>query len=487
MFTSALRRKLYLGLGAGLALIAGLAIALASGAPQAALAQAQGPDVTVYNSNIAVIKETRNFELDKGVNVVNVTDVPSGIQPDTVLFRSTTDPDATVLEQDYEYDLVGTEALLQKYIDQEIRIVSDDGTIYEGVLLNAGGDVILQDADGGVQVIKFDQIREYSFPALPEGLITKPTLVWTVDATKAGNHTTEITYLTNGLGWEASYVLLLADDSKSIDLDGWITLNNQSGASYKDAKLKLVAGDINRAPQPTPVFKFESDTVMEAAAAAPAVAERSFAEYHLYQLQRPVTIKDNQTKQVQFVSASDVKAEKAYTYDGSTPYGGYGPIYDTGFGNTGNTKVDVSLTFNTGKDGVDAELPRGVIRMYQADIDGSELLIGEDTIDHTAKGEDVSLTIGQAFDLVGERTQTDFNRIGDNVVEETYEIELRNQKESEDVTIRVVEHLSRGTNWEILDASPESFEKTDSSTIEWQVPVPAQGKATVKYTVRYTF
>lgn len=487
MSTFSFRRKLALGLGAAVLLAAGLTAALATGDPLAALAQAQGPEVTVYNSNIAVIKERRQFDLEKGVNLVPVSDVPSGILPDTVLFQSTTDPDAAVLEQNYEYDLVGSQTLLQKYIDKEIRVVTDDGTVYEGVLLSADSDVILQDAGGGVQVIKYDQIREYSFPALPQGLITKPTLVWTVDATKAGSHDTEITYLTNGLSWNASYVLLLADDSKSLDLDGWITLDNRSGASYTQAKLKLVAGDINRAATPIMVKRFESDVVLEAAAAAPAVEERTFAEYHLYEMQRPVTIKDKQTKQVQFVSASDVEAEKTYTYDGSMPYGGYGPIYDPGFGNTGNTRVAVSLKFNTGKDGVDAELPSGVIRMYQNDVDGAQLLIGEDTIGHTPKGEDVTLTIGQAFDLVGERKQTDFERIGDNVVEESYEIELRNQKEDEDVTIRVVEHLSRGTNWQILDASPEDFEKTDSSTIEWQIPVPAQGTATVKYTVRYTF
>jgi hypothetical protein len=476
-----------LGLAAGLILAAGLTLSLTSTAARSALAQAQGPEVTVYNSNIAVVKERRQFELDKGVNLVDVTDVPSGILPDTVLFRSTTDPDAAVLEQNYEYDLVGSQTLLQKYIDEEIRVVSADGTAYEGMLLSAEGDVILQDASGGVQVIKYDQLREYSFPALPEGLITKPTLVWAVDATKAGRHETEITYLTNGLNWNASYVLLLADDSKSVDLDGWITLNNQSGASYQGAKLKLVAGDINRATTPEIFRRVELDFATEAAAPIPAVEERTFAEYHLYEMQRPVTIKNKQTKQVQFVSAGGVEAKKTYTYDGSTPYGGYGPVFERGFGNTGNTKINVSLTFNTGKDGVDAELPAGVVRMYQSDIDGAQLLIGEDNLGHTPKGEDVTLTIGQAFDLVGERKQTDFERIGDNVVEESYEIELRNQKESEDVVIRVVEHLSRGTNWQILDASPLDFEKTDSATIAWQIPVPAQGKATVKYTVRYTF
>lgn len=481
------RRRLAIGVAIAMLLVAGLALTLAYAAPRSALAQAQGPEVTVYNSNIAVVKETRQFELDQGVNLVDVTDVPSGILPDTVLFKSITDPDAVVLEQNYEYDLVGSQTLLQKYIDEEIRVVSDDGTVYEGVLLSADGDVILQDASGGVQVIKYDQIREYSFPALPAGLITKPTLVWAVDATKSGQHETELTYLTNGLNWNASYVLLLADDSKSLDLDGWITLDNQSGASYKGAKLKLVAGDIHRAATPMMVKRIELDFAMETAAAAPAVEERTFAEYHLYEMQRPVTIKDKQTKQVQFVNAGDVAAKQTYTYDASLPYGGYGPIYEPGFGSTGATKVSVSLTFNTGKDGVDAELPAGIIRMYQSDVDGAELLIGEDKIGHTAKGEDVTLTIGQAFDLVGERKQTDFKRIGDDVIEETYEIELRNQKESEDVVIRVVEHLSRGTNWQILDASPQDFEKTDSATIEWQVPVPAQGKATVKYTVRYTF
>ncbi len=480
------RHKIIWGLSMGLALAAGLALALATGAPQAVWAQAGGPDVTVYNSNIALVKETRQFELNKGANTVDVTDVPSGIVPDSVHFRSLTDPDASVLEQNYEYDIVGSEKLLQKYVDQPVQITTQDGSVHAGKLLSGASDVILQNEEGGVEVFKFDQIRQYSFPALPEGLITKPTLVWTVEATKAGKHNAELAYLTNGLNWEANYVLVLAQDSKSLDLDGWITLDNHSGATYRNARLKLVAGDINRAEKVLPVAFARQDMAMEAAA-APQVEQRQFAEYHLYELRRAVTIKDNQTKQVQFLTTSDVPSDKIYTYDASTPYGGYGPIYDPGFGNTGNTKVAVSLTFNTGEKGVNAQLPRGVVRMYQADVDGSPLLIGEDQIDHTAKGEDVTLTIGQAFDLVGERKQTNFKRIGDNVVEESYQIELRNQKEEEAVTIRVVEHLSRGTNWEILDASPESFEKTDSSTIEWQIPVPAQGKAMVKYTVRYTF
>lgn len=469
-------------------IMTGLVVVLATGTTLPAAAQEGGMDVTVYNSNIALVKESRQFDLREGINQVNVTDVPSAIIPETVYFRSLTDPDAVVLEQNYEYDIVGTQKLLEKYIDQPIQIVTQDGTSYEGTLLSGSNDVILQDEDGGVQVIKFDQIRQYSFPALPDGLITRPTLVWMVDASKAGRHNAEIAYLTNGLNWKADYVLVLAQDSKSLDLDGWVTLDNRSGATYKDARLKLVAGDINRVPVGRGVnVDYAMAAEVERPAPTPPIEQREFFEYHLYEVTRPVTIKDNQTKQVQFVSSAGVDAEKIFVYDGSIPYYARGPILDPGYGNTGNTKVTVQLKFNTGKEGVDAQLPRGTVRMYQADTDGSPLLIGEDTIAHTPKGEDVTLTIGDAFDLVGERTQTDFKRIGDKVVEETYKIELRNQKEDEAVEITIREHLSRGTDWEITQASPEDYTKVDSTTIEWVVPVPAQGKTTVTYTVRYQF
>jgi len=476
------------GLAISLASLAGVALLLLTAAPRQATAQPDGVDVTVYNSNIALVKESRQFDLEAGVNRVDVTDVPAAILPETVFFRSLTDPDTVVLEQNYEYDIVGSQKLLEKYIDLPIEIVTQDGSTYNGTLLSGVNDVILQGEDGGVQIIKFDQIRQYSFPALPDGLITKPTLVWMVDAGQEGEHDTEIAYLTNGLNWQADYVLVLAEDSESLDLNGWVTLDNRSGATYEDARLKLVAGDINRVP----VGKGGGyDMVMEEAvmarAPAPQVEQREFFEYHLYEVVRPVTIKDNQTKQVEFVTASDSPAEKVYVYNGSIPYYTRGPIIDPGYGNTGNTKVDVQLSFNTGDEGVDAQLPRGTVRMYQNDVDGSPLLIGEDFIDHTPKGEDVTLNIGEAFDLVGERTQADFKRIGETVVEESYEIELRNQKPEEDVEIRVVEHLSRGTNWEIVDTSHEDFEKIDSNTIQWTLPVPAKGNAILTYTVRYSF
>ena len=293
------------GLVFTLVLVAGLAIAAGTGRLHSALAQAEGPKVTVYNSNIAMVSESRQIDLKEGVNSVSITDVPSGILPETVRFRSLTDPAATVLEQNYEYDLVGTEKLLQKYIDQTIKVVTQDGETHEGRLLSSAGDVVLQDTSGAIEALKFDQIRSYSFPALPEGLITRPTLVWTVDATKTGKQDTEIAYLTNGLNWHADYVLLLAKDNKSLDLDGWVTLDNQSGATYTDAQLKLVAGDINRLPQE--MAKRDMMAVSAPAAmAAPAFEQRTFSEYHLYELARPVTIKDLQTKQIQFLTTSGV-------------------------------------------------------------------------------------------------------------------------------------------------------------------------------------
>lgn len=475
------------GLVFTLVLVAGLAVVAATGHVRGALAQGEGPKVTVYNSNIAMVSESRQIDLKEGINNVSITDVPSGILPETVRFRSLSDPEATVLEQNYEYDLVGSDKLLQKYIDQDIKVITQDGETHEGKLLSSAGDVVLEDASGAIDAFKLDQIRSYSFPALPEGLITRPTLVWTVDATETGLQDTEIAYLTNGLNWKADYVLLLAEDNKSLDLDGWVTLNNQSGATYTDAQLKLVAGDINRLPQEM----VKSDMMFEAAPAAmatPAFEQRTFSEYHLYELAQPVTIKDLQTKQVQFLTTSGVPSVPAYVYDASQPaIFGSGPIFDPGYGNTGNTNVRLTVTFNTGADGVDAQLPAGSIRMYQNDIDGSPLLIGEDAINHTPKGEDVTLTIGNVFDLVGERTQTDYKQISDKVVEETYTVEIRNQKENDDVTVRVVEHLSRGGNWEIVKASPDTWKKTDSNTIEWSLPVPAQDKATITYTVRYTW
>ncbi len=483
-----------------LALAATIAVLLTGSAFAAAAAwQGSGPvtpgpasavALTVYNNDLALVNETRPLTLTRGVNEVRYSGVPSQIDPTSVHFASTTDPSGTsVLEQNYEYDVVGSEKLLEKYVDQEISVVTEDGTAYTGTLLNGQGDVILQDQSGKITSLRRDVIRSYNFPALPAGLITRPTLVWTLDAGQAGRQTADVSYLTHGMNWYANYVAMLNDDETAMDLNGWITLDNRSGASYEDAKLKLVAGNVNVAQ---PEAKVSYDLMAREAAAptaTPAVVQRPFFEYHLYQVERPVTVSNNQTKQIEFVNGSGITTTKFFVYDGSgiTFYPGSGPIYDQGYGAGSNTDVKTMIEFRTGKEsGLDAPLPAGVIRLFKKDIDGSSLLIGEDQIDHTPVDETVRLYVGDAFDIKGERTQTDFNRLGDDVVEESFRIVIRNHKES-DVEVRVVEHLYRWSNWEIVKTSDENFTKLDAQTIEWRLPVKAGGESEVTYTVRYSF
>jgi len=457
-----------------------------SAAQPAAQAAGTGVELTVYNQDLALVKERRMLELDEGLNEVHFSDVAAQIDPTSVHFRSLTDPEGTVVwEQNFEYDLVGSERLLEKYVDQGIRLVTEDGTVYEGTLLSGARDIILQREDGGVTVVQRDRVQEFSFPELPEGLITRPTLVWLLEAETAGEHETEVTYMTSGINWSANYVVLLAQDEESLDLDGWVTLDNRSGATYKDAKLKLIAGDIHRVPRVEVVKEALMYEAMPRAVPTPPVEEREFFEYHLYEVQRPVTIKDKQTKQIEFVAASGVPVEKFFVYDGARGlrFWGY-PQTDPSYGaQTGNTKVQVMLEFKTGEDGVDAELPRGTVRVYKEDVDGAHLLIGEDTIDHTPKDEQVRLYVGDAFDIVGERVQTDFKKLGDRALEESYRITLRNHKD-EDVEVRVAEHMFRWSEWEIVVESDE-HEKLDAQTVEWRVTVPADGEAEVTYTVRY--
>lgn len=444
--------------------------------------------LTVYNQGSALVRDRRQFELSKGFNEIAFREVAASIDPTSVLFKSITDPEGlVVLEQNYVYDLVGTSALLNKYLDQKIQVVTNDGEVHAGLLLSGRDDLILQESSGEVTVIKSAEIQRFSFPELPDGLITRPTLVWQLLANQAGTQDVEITYLTSGISWRADYVLLLADDDSSLDLDGWITLNNTSGATFEDAQLKLIAGDLQRiSPEGYAVDRAYTEE-MPLSGAAP-VEEREFFEYHLYEIPRPVTVHDNESKQIEFVSAAGVPAEKFFVYDGLQCRGGYwycsfygSARTDPSYGIATNTKVMVMVEFDT--ENVDADLPAGRIRLYQQDIDGAALLIGEDSIDHTPKGEEIRLYVGDAFDIVGERIQTDFRRPRENVLEEDFKITLRNHKD-EAAEVRVVEHLSRWSEWRIT-SSTSDYVKMDSSTIEFRVNIPANGERTIRYTVRY--
>lgn len=447
-------------------------------------------ELTVYNQNLALVRESRVLNLKSGLNEIVYTDVSAQIDPTSVSFRSLTDPlNTVVLEQNFEYDIVGSERLLQKYLDREIAVQTQDSRVYTGTLLSAAGDVVLQAPDGTLNVLKFDQIRTYTFPALPEGLRTRPSLVWLVEAAQAGDHDTETTYLTRGLSWSADYVLLLNQESTSFDLNGWVTLENRSGTNYTDATLKLVAGDINLVQQ-FMVEKMAEDMVMAAPARA-QVEQRQFFEYHLYQVQRPVTVKDQQTKQIEFVSRAGVPVTRFYVYEGASGFRFWGsPITDPGYGaQTGNTNVTVMLEFRTdATSNLETQLPAGRVRIYQEDVDGNPLLVGEDRIQHTPKDETVRLTVGSAFDIKGERVQTDYRQLGDSGAEETFRITLRNHK-AEAVEVRVVERMYRSGQWRILretiNGQPAQHTKLDSQTVEWRVNVPANGETVLEYAVQY--
>ena len=443
-----------------------------------------GIELTVYNQDLGLVKEVRALDLEAGDNVVRFSDVAAMIQPTSVSVVSLTDPEGmAVLEQNYEYDLVNSNRLLQRYIDQEISVRTTEGTNVSGTLLSGTDDLILSTASG-VRVIKLSQVQEFTFPALPEGLITRPTLVWLLRATAAGEQDVRVTYLTQGINWQADYIAMLNEDDTALALNGWVTLDNRSGTTYRDARLKLVAGDVHRAERDV-----EEAILMEKAAgiptAAPQVEERAFFEYHLYEVQRPVTVQDRQTKQIEFASAPEVGAEKVFVYSPSPQFfPRYGTITDPSYGVQSDTKVQVRVEFtNSDENGLGLPLPRGTVRVYKEDVGGGAELVGEDSIDHTPKDEDISLYLGDAFDVVGERVQIKFRQIGERSIEESYEITIRNHK-PDDIVVRVIEHLFRAQDAEITDSSVEP-QMLDATTARWDLSVPADGEAKVNYTVLY--
>jgi hypothetical protein len=487
-----MRRKFALLLS--IAALAALTLSVAAQetpVPEPEPLQPDGVSLTVYNRGTALVQDRRTFTLEEGESVVNFTDVASTIDATSVNIKSLTDPEGTVvLEQNYVYDLVDTSALLMRYIDEQVSVTMSDGTVYTGILLSgAYGDIILREESGQVVVLHSAEARDVRFPALPDGLITRPTLRWFLNSIAGGEQQMELTYLAGGMTWTADYNFLLEPDNTALDVTGWVTVTNTSGTTYRDAQLKLIAGDVNRVTE-----MFADGMIMEERAMAaaptmtPGVEQREFFEYQLYEVARRVTLNSNETKQVEFVSETAVPATTFYVYDGSYPfYGYYSPIYDTGYGQTGITTVGTYLEFTTDEDGgLGADLPAGRIRVYQQDIDGSALLIGENSIEHTPEGEDVQIYLGNAFDLVGERKQLSFNQLSRDVYQETYEIRLRNRKDDETVEIRVPERLFRWSNWEILNSSHE-FTKTDSASIEFRVDVPPGEETVITYTVQYVF
>lgn len=430
-------------------------------------AQGKQVSITIYQNNFGLVRDVREMELKAGVQEIRFTDVASQIDPTSVHFKSLTAPDqVAILEQNYEYDLVSAEKILQKYIDQVVQLYTKEGKIFEGKLLSAGGNVVLEKKDGGIQSIAMANVQNVDFPKLPAGLITRPTLVWYLSNEKDGKHSMETSYVTEGIGWHTEYVALVNSNDTKLDLSAWVSVNNQSGTDYESAKLKLIAGDVHRVTQPPPRHMDYEVQAMAKAAPVRQFEEKAFFEYHLYTLQRAATIKNNQIKQLSLFPTATTPVKKIYEYDGSK----------------NEKKVNVKLEFeNTEKNGLGIPVPAGKVRVYKSDEDQSQVFIGEDRIDHTPKDEKIRLYVGDAFDVVGERKQLDYKQLGNRAQEETWEIKLRNHKK-EDIEVLVTEHL--WGDWEIRQSS-HAYNKKDASTIEFIIPVKKDAETIVKYTVLY--
>jgi hypothetical protein len=442
-----------------------------------------GVSVTIYNQGTALVQDRRTFDFDAGLNLVNFTDVASGIDPTSVSFKATSDPlGTTVLEQNYVFDLVNSSALLARYLDEMIQVTLDDAsatTLVGQLLSGRGGEIILRKEDGQIAVVSMAQVRDIHFPNLPEGLITRPTLRWLIESINGGEQNVELTYLTTGINWTADYVVILNNENSGLNLNGWITLTNTSGTAYRQAQVKLVAGDVNRLPE-YGVMDMDEMYYLETERSAreDKVQQRDFNQYKLYEIGRAVTVGNNETKQVEFVTGAGVPAITYFVYESSPYFYNYGyALTDQYYGQSGVRDVQSWLEFTTAEEnGLGADLPAGRIRVYQEDIDGAALLIGEN----------VEIYLGNAFDLVGERTQTDFQLVSRRVLKETYEIRLRNRKDNETVQIRVPERLFRWSNWEILSTSHE-YQKLDSNTIEYRVDVEPGKEVVITYTVQYSW
>ncbi|MBE2182524.1 MAG: hypothetical protein IAE89_03775 [Anaerolineae bacterium] len=441
--------------------------------------------ITIYNQGTSLVQDRRKFTLAKGANHLSFTDVAEQIDATSVQFLSRTDPAGTgVIEQNYAYDLVDLFALLRRYIDQNVEIITEDGTLYSGVLLSGRNEIILRADNGQIVAIARDKVRDLRFPDLPGGLITRPTLRWLLESEAGGDQELELTYLTGGLNWTADYVVLLSGGKDALDLNGWITVNNTSGAAYEQAQVKLVAGDVHRIEADMVMFD-ASPKMLRAAAPAPAVEQREFFEYQLYEIKRPVTVADNEQKQVEFARGAGVKGRLIYTAEASRYFNlpKETPAYVAGE----PLQISQYLEFSTGRDGgLDADLPQGRVRVYQRDTDDAALLIGEDRIKHTPKGETVRLKLGSPFDLVGERTQTDYRVVSKSTVEEAWKLKITNRKDTDTVEVRIVQKLYRFNEWKVMQSS-QPYEKLDANTLLYTITVPPQDIAVVEYRMRYSW
>jgi len=438
-------------------------------------------NVTVYNSNIALIRDVRNLALPSGTFRLKFMDIAATVNPATVHFRSLNEPDKLgVIEQNYEYDLLEPAKLLHKYVGKEVTLVrsyQDNGTTKHEEIKAT----LLSDNNGQVWRIGNDIVtgtyaESYRFPEVPANLYDRPTLLMSLENSGGRKQQVEASYLANNLSWNADYVLTVARDDKNADLDAWVTVVNNSGTAFRNAHLQLVAGELNRVQPPAPA-QAEYVRKMAVAAAAPQFQQEAFSEYHLYTLGRKTSVEDKETKQISLLQGSGVPVEKIYMVNGQSYY------YRSQQAPGAPLKDPVLVYYkfrNEEKNGLGIPLPAGNVRVYQKDSRGGILFAGEDRIDHTPKDEDVNIHIGNAFDVVAEHKQTDFKHVDTHTWEFEYEVTLRNHKDAP-IVVQVNEPI--GGDWEML-SSTFKYTKTAAFAAQFTVPVAKDGTSVLRYRVR---
>jgi hypothetical protein len=438
--------------------------------------------VTVYNSNIALVRDVRQVSLPGGIFDLRFMDIAASVNPATVHFRSLTEPARLgVLEQNYEYDLLDPQRLLQKYVGREVTLVrlrQQDGTTkaeeVKALLLAYNNGPVWKIGNEIITGMNADHIR---FPELPDNLFSRPTLVWMLENTGARRHRIEASYLAGNMAWNSDYVLTVGRDSNAADLDGWVTLTNNSGAAYRNAKLQLVAGDLHRVMNQYGVSEAKAARMVSDSAGRENFAQESFSEYHLYTLGRRTSVAEKETKQINLLSGTGVPVEKLFVVEGQQ-------FYYHNYQHPGSPLKDVVQVYykfkNDDKSGLGMPMPAGTVRVYQADSKGGVQFVGEDRINHTPKDEMLSLHIGNAFDVVCERKQTDWKKLSDRLYEMEFEITLRNHKELP-ITVEVNEPI--GGDWQMVE-STYKWTKTSAWAAQFNVPVAQDGTSILRYRVR---
>jgi hypothetical protein len=477
---------------------------------------AMAPSVTIYNQQFAVVRQGLALDLKAGQNRVDVTDITGHLEADSVFLRSLEEGmRLRVLEQNYRNDPVSEQYLLSLYEGKTIDFLTSDKQIVQGKIIRSGfvrhstmtyGEPYYQQQSVEVQegagqpIIEVNGKLQFSmpgqplFPSLADDTVLKPTLSWVLEADKSGKTPAELSYITGGMNWEASYNAVAPTKGDELEIVGWVTLDNQSGKTFPNARIKLMAGDVNKIqPGMAGRMAMASAMALQVSDGQPQVSEKAFDEYHLYTLERPTTLHDRETKQVEFVRAAGVKARTVYVYDGwllDDRYRGWNSEAirtQESYGTESNHKVWVMQEFkNSSENHLGMPLPKGRVRFYRRDDDGQLEFTGENIIDHTPKDELIRIHSGNAFDLTGERRRVDFKQDQrDRWVDESFEIKVRNHKKTP-VEVRVVEHLYRWSNWEISRNS-DPFEKLDSRTVVFKVQIPPDGEKVVSYLAHYSW